>query len=281
MSFINQIRWGAFVGLLSMLSLGLSGCVPPCEDIGYCDVVENARVNVTFYGFSSTQVGGEQVREIYFESVGRGTLRVNTVELVEEDGDGQEELHAVGWDGDRWDGPVFRMNPGESATLAVAYRPEDEVEDRGYVEVLTNDPDQRELRIDLAPPAPRAEIFASPSSLTWPSIPPDTDPDWRGEPRTLEVQNSGTAPLDVSEIRVEGDDVFGWALQQCTGAPDGGQLCLPEDDVEALPDPISPGESAFLRVYYRPIDRLPDSAKLLISSNSDGGETTEISLKGG
>ncbi len=275
---ISRVVGGTAVLMATVF--GAVGCGPKCEDIGGCAPYDEAGVQVTFDEFTRTELGDEQVREIRFESVGEGTLRVTTVELVEEDGDGQDELFAVGWDGSRWDGPVFRLAPGESATLPVAFRPQNKGEDRGYVDVLTNDPDRGEIRVDLQPPAPKPELFVSPKSLRWRAVLPVNDPEWRGEPRSLELHNPGTAPLEISDIQIEGDDVFYWTLQQCTSGADGGRICLPEDDVESLPGPISPGESAYLRVYYRPNDRLPNSATLLISSSSRGGETVEVSLEG-
>lgn len=263
-------------GLLTVV-IGATGCGPRCEQSDVFVIGEPANIDVSYLGFTRTELGGEQVREIRFESLGPGTLRVTTVQLVEEDGDGRQELFPVDWDGERWDGPVFSLEPGESAALEVAYRPQNQSEDRGHVEVLTNDSDQREIRVELRPPAPAPELFVRPTTLTWRNVAPATDPDYRGEPRTLQIQNPGTAPLDISEIRVEGDDAFEWSLQQCTLAPDGAQTCSPEADIYELPAPIAPGESAFLRVWYRPTDRLGDRATLLVESD---GSTVEVSLDG-
>ncbi|MGM0559077.1 MAG: hypothetical protein ACQEVA_22020 [Myxococcota bacterium] len=267
------------MSVLVALLLGVSGCVAPCEDFDVCELSEKGNVEVSFYGFTPTELGGEQIREIRFESLGPDPLWISVDDLVEEDGDGQDELFAVGWDGERWQGPTFELEPGESATLKVAYRPQNQVEDRGYVELRTNDPDQRDLRVELRPPAPRPELFVHPEALVWGAVPPQSDPNWRGEPRTLEVQNLGTASLEISDIRIEGDDVFDWELQQCNFAPDGGRSCPPEDDISELPGPISLDESAYLRVWYRPVDRLPRNGTLLISCRDDDDTTVEVPLE--
>jgi hypothetical protein len=233
----------------------------------------------SFGGFSATSLGEVQSETLTITNGGDGTLRIRNMELIESTDDQNREFGVEGWSPGEQN---VSLEPGESAMFTITYEPQDTTPDTGVIEIRSNDPQNDPYRVNLQPPAPGAEIFATPSSVIYQSVPPASDPSWRGEPRMVQIQNVGEAPLRVQQIFIAESDVFRVTIPQPSQDEDGNTVYAPEDDLEGegWPEVLQPGEEFPVRVWFKPNDRLPKEGKLVLKSNDPNSPRYEVPLSG-
>jgi hypothetical protein len=263
------------MALLMLLAVAASGCVD--EDVGSYD---SPAIVTSFESFGATAMGDTQRRILTVRNDGEGTLRLTRIEFTEARDDQNRELRPDGWSpGDL----SIRIDKGESRAFSIAYTPRDTTPDRGEVRIHTNDPANAIVTVSMRPPAPAPEIFPTPSSVVYQGVDPSAhDADWPGEPRLVELQNVGEAPLHVSQIFVADSDAFEVAFPQPSTDQNGEVVYVPEDDRAdgGWPSALEPGESFPVRVRFRPVDRLPKNGVLVIKSDDADTPRLEVPLSG-
>ena len=142
--------------------------------------------------------------------------------------------------------------PGETLMVSVTYTPPDAGGHQGAVLIGSNDADEPLTRVPLTGRISRSCIRAMPSTIDLgPAEPGGSTGRFR-----VQVNNCGDVAIQVGEVRLDGDEGFGWEVEQ-------GEL------VEAV---LEPGEVVVLGVWYENMDLMPEetvNAALVVSSDVD------------
>ncbi len=202
---------------------------------------------------------------------GEGTLRIDSIKLVEEtrDDDGGEEFER----GDDWVNSA-EVEPGDFITVSVMYTPTDRDPDTGYVEISSNDPDDPTVQVRLTTPDLAPRLFSR-EQVIFRRVPPvdetTRDKFWQ----ITEVQNVGQADLKIDDIVVspEGSD-FSITFPESADSED------PSTDSGEYPTTLKPNEKFPIRVYFNPVDDLPSEAELIFFSNDPEANEYVVNLLG-
>jgi hypothetical protein len=271
--------------LFAVLALGLAavGCGDDSNsgnnNGGPITGVDSGTIFATFEGFSGVSLGETQSRTLTIQNVGDGTLRIREMNLIESQDDENREFGVEGWTPGSQN---IEIAPGGSERFTITYSPQDTTQDRGQIVIRSNDPQNDPERISIEPEPPGAEIFASPSSVIFQRVPPNQDENWRGEPRMVTVQNVGEAALRITQIFVADSDVFKVTIPQPSQDEDGNTVYDPADDLdgEGWPSALQPGEEFPVRVWFKPVDSLPQDGVLVLKSNDQTKPRYEVPLSG-
>ena len=223
--------------------------------------------------FVQVSLDETDIQTVTLINVGAGTLRINDIKLVEDtrDDDGGEEFAR----GDDWVNTA-ELATDESLTISVKYTPTDKQPDSGYIEIVSNDPDNKgvkQIRLETPELAPR--IFSK-ENVVFQRVPPVTDETRDKFWQLTEVQNIGQAPLNISDIVVSPSDsdysiTFPASLD---GEAD------PATDSAEHPAKLEPGESFPVRVYFNPLDDLPSTAEMIFYTNDPESPEYVVNLLG-
>jgi len=156
------------------------------------------------------------------------------------------------------------IEPAGEFNINLTFSPEEEGEFAGRVTIISNDPEQGEVEIDMMgvglTPEPQIEIgdgggfdFQNDEPYLFGDVLVDTDREWE-----FEVGNSGDALLDVS-LSVEGD---GFSVE-------------PAEQID-----IAVGENATITVTFSPNEVAEFSGVLQLDSNDPENGRININLRG-
>lgn len=207
----------------------------------------DVRVEPLAVSFGEVALGESSgAKVVSVTNVGRGDLRVETLDLDPADGG----FSVTALDGASLDG--LTLGWGEQADFAVVFTPRTEGGASGDLWVLSDDGDEPAIAVSLdglAPLLPRPDVALAPDTLDLGVLDPFTTTS--GE---LVLSNRGEADLTVS----------GYAF---TAGSDELQLVDPESAWGPPPWTLAPGESRTFNVTYAPTDAEADSAVLAVYSD--------------
>jgi hypothetical protein len=155
---------------------------------------------------------------------------------------------------------TMEIDPHDEAELAVRYIPDVVGQDFGSVLVLSNDPDEPQVELELAAFGVEPDLDVDPETLWFGVL--ET-----GEAKTLsvEIAAAGTGKTKISEMALETDD--------------GVFVATLPDSVE-IPYTLEPGMSFTFDVTFTAADDNSYDTNLLIHSNDPEDPTTAIRLLG-
>lgn len=222
--------------------------------------------------FVEVPLNSTDTQSVTVLNVGRGTLRIDEIRLVEEtrdDAGGEEFQRGTDWVNSA------ELDTDGSLRVSVRYTPRDQSPDTGYIELKTNDPRYPDgLRVPLQSPDLAARIYSR-ENVIFRRVPPvdetTRDKFWQ----ITEVQNIGQAPLQLNNIVI---------------SPDGSDFTIsfpssvdddePADDGDTYPSMLAPGESFPIRVFFNPLDDLPSSAEMIFYSTDPQNSEYVVNLLG-
>ncbi len=150
----------------------------------------------------------------------------------------------------------FVLEPDESRMVTVTFAPEQEGEFFGTATILSNDPNNGELVIELSGVGilPPPVIYVEDGSHDFGEVMVGMQDEWR-----LVIVNRGESVLIISEVTVTGD-------------------CFSVDFMDEII--LQPDESAWITVYFRPEDVGVFLGELTLISNDPENEQLVIRLMG-
>lgn len=264
---MKKLSWLGMCGLL--LAVGCSDD----EDKGPIRNVETGSIQVlpAPITFPDVALGESRVETIQIRNVGVGTLRISSIELVEDTDtdEGGVEFQKADWR-DNAD-----LTPEDILTISIAYSPLDRSPDRGKLIIRSNDPENGNLEVPIntAELAPR---ISSAPTVNFPRVAP-VDADTRNKTwQFLDVQNIGLAPLEISRVVVSPAD-----SDFSVSYPTSKDVTVdPATDGTSAPSSVSPDGVFTMRVFFNPQDNLPSSADLIFFSNDPENPTYTVKLQG-
>ncbi|MBK06333.1 MAG: hypothetical protein CL920_25255 [Deltaproteobacteria bacterium] len=148
------------------------------------------------------------------------------------------------------------IEPGSSKEVAVQYRPSIGSEDKGTIEVKSNDPARPVVPVQVVGKVSAPDISVTPTKLNFGKVP-------NSKTLSVNIKNTGDKPLIVNApIMVPGTS--------------------PEFSFDKAPAQITvqPNGVAQLAIKYTPKDKVPDTGKVQLKSNDPDTPTVEITLLG-
>jgi hypothetical protein len=145
---------------------------------------------------------------------------------------------------------------GQSKEVIVKYRPSVGSEDKGTVEISSNDPGKPLVSVSLVGKVTSPNIEVSPKELAFGKAP-------IVKKMTITIANSGNQPLIVDPV------------QMMPGTSN-------EFSFEKTPSKltITPNTTASVVVVYKPVDKVDDSGTVLIPSNDPDTPVVQVKLRG-
>ena len=282
----------ATYALMGLVGLGLVGCGPKKPQ----NLQKSQNPRISFpdsVNFNQLNVGESQTSTVIIENTGDAPLEIESVELIEEGEDGEQEFTR----GDKWSERAT-IEPGgqDFLELDVEYAPVNAKSDTGEIVIASNDPDyqRRDAVIELSPKGlnPRLKVD---QTVNFSSTPPGASAS-----KIVTVQNVGQATLEVDEITISGNSTFqvtvpkedegssmggGGGMKGEGMQGEGSQAPEPADDrsVDAFLDggkEVAPGGGFKLRIWFQPEDASPKEATMTIFSNDADSEKTKVKLSG-
>jgi len=156
----------------------------------------------------------------------------------------------------------FDLAPGQGVTAKVKYAPTNEGEDRGRVEVTTNDPNTPNGYVQLigrGAKAPSCDMIVNPATVDFGAVPINGFAN-----KVVDVQNVGDADCSVTEVR---------------GPTGAAEFTMPTPPT--LPATLTPGGAMSFSVQYKPTAEKTDQATVVVVSPTDPAQTEEtVTLNG-
>lgn len=210
------------------------------------------------------------VQTLVISNNGSGTLIITDIKLVEEtleDGGGREISEGTNWK------RSARLEQDEVIELDLKYTPRDTSVDSGYIEIVSNDPENGNLRVpirsgDLAP-----RVFSRPQ-ISFGRVPPVTDATRDMAFQLTEISNVGQSPLTISRIEI-------------SPKSSDFRIVYPTDDEIAndktnpgFPRVLGPTEILPARIFFNPTTPAGSEAELFIYSDDPESPTYKVDLIG-
>lgn len=233
-----------------------TGQVPPGNILGNLDPVvapQEADINLNPSNliFATVLLGESKSLLAAVENFGNSTLDVSQISLCA--GTSSEYR----WSPDA----AFSVGSGGSSSLTVTYTPVDDGDDFGCLEIISNDPDESSISLNLegtgqTPTLPQPDINLSPAALDFGNVA-------TGTPSSLQalVQNLGDADLTVSMINL------------CAGT--SSEYSWTNGNFI-----VAPGGSQTVTVTYTPLDDGIDQGCLDFTSDDTDENISSLSLSG-
>ncbi|ETX06025.1 MAG: hypothetical protein ETSY2_19535, partial [Candidatus Entotheonella gemina] len=167
--------------------------------------------------FGDVRLGQSSIETVQLENTGTGPLALDTVEIT---GDAAFTLEtALGDD---------MLDPGETLTLEIAYRPTEADESTGNLEISSNASNGSPQSVSLSGngvPAPETLIEVTPGSVGFGDVEIGETVD-----ADITIESTGDAVLSITEIVLTGDSDADFDLQggvtETTDVPPGDQLVV-------------------------------------------------------
>jgi hypothetical protein len=106
-------------------------------------------------------------------------------------------------------------------------------------------------------------------------VPPVNDTTRDKHYQTIEVQNIGQAPLEISKVRLSPPEGSDYRIAFATGSD-----TEPSTDTDTFPDTLAANESFFVRVFFNPLNDLPSTADLIFFTNDPEKPEYVVNLRG-
>lgn len=162
------------------------------------------------------------------------------------------------------------VEPGAALEIILEHRPAAEgVMPSGAVTISTSLP-EGDISVPIEATEAVGEIAADPEAVVFGRVPPGETAEM-----TIEVNNTGAAPLTIQAIQLQGDPDF--TVTTADGADVDSILADPDGDGE---DGLAPGSDFFLTVIYSPVAEGLDEAVLSIVSDALNSPDLRIPLSG-
>ena len=209
--------------------------------------------------------GGEQVSEkVRIKNTGDAALDIKSIQLVyepqspteEETGpaftmglDVPEFPHTLGWDGQEGDEPT-------KVDFSVVYRHYEDGRTREAKLVIeSNDPDQREVTIDIKVQLGAPDLVVQPDQVVFTRV-----TEGEQEVQSLNILNTGTAPLKVQSFLLLGHKGFHLTVDNST---------YDVNDIVELDPAIEIPQASSIQVdlVFEPLGQEPAEGQLVIQTN--------------
>jgi archaellum component FlaG (FlaF/FlaG flagellin family) len=262
-------------GLIALL--GLTAIAAGCGDDNTnnpnaIDTALQARIAVAPnpLSFQETALGSVSTLTFQVLNTGDGTLRVESVEVVEGAEDSDREITP----GQIWE-PKFDIAKGGAAkTLSLEWRPANTKRDtaklRFKVVNAVNAPGGV-FEVDVTTPQ-LAPSLVAPSVVSFPRVPKNTT-----AKQVFYIQNAGKADLQLRRIVLTPSTTTEFGLKY----PDPTNLDLEAAAESDTPKEIlKPNERIPVRVSFTPETDAPTSATINVTSNDPQASNYEITLSG-
>ncbi|TDP76427.1 choice-of-anchor D domain-containing protein [Bradymonas sediminis] len=237
--------------------------------------------------FETVALGEETSVNVMISNTGESTLRISNIALKEDVGAPPRDMEQEFFkDGEGWGEQTLNLEPGVTHIVRVRYKPVNQNPDTGAVLIESNDPSNPQYVIPVSTQGLAPKIF-SPATVSFPRVTPpgpgsSGDGPWRGAWKMTQVQNTGEAPLSISEIKVKGNNSrFDFSIPQPTAeeiaeglAPD------PDNDTKQWPASLAPTESFDVRVWFAPDTNNPENDELVFKSDDPTSPEYSVNLIG-
>ena len=270
---MNVFRTRNALALFALVAaVGLAGaCGKDKKDVEAANSPEIV-TDVNELVFVEVALNSTDTQSVTIFNVGEGDLRINAIRFQEDTIDdlgGEEFFRGSDW----VNSAVLATN--EEMVISVGYTPRDRSPDSGSIILETNDPEHPEgYVIPLTTPELAPRIF-SPQNVIFQRVPPVDETTRDKIHQTIEVQNIGQAPLEVSNVQVNPPQGSDYHIAFATG-PDTD----PSTDIQTYPDVLAANESFFVRVFFNPLDDLPSTAELIFFTNDPASPEYVVALRG-
>ncbi len=214
--------------------------------------------------FGNVAVGVAAEQQVVVENTGDAELRILQLNLGL--GEGNEDFSVPA---ELLDALPLVLAPGEQTELDVVYLASDGTTDHGVLDIISNDPDEPSVRIELLSEFKgEADVALSPEQLAFGDVPLGQTSD----PLLLTIANQGTgnAVLTVEDVRfaVAQNPDFSLELTDVDGQP------------VALPALLNNGDALDARVRYHPQAAEADSDELVVASDDPLQPSATVPLSG-
>lgn len=293
-SLLSRTATHLLGGVLCAGALVAAGCDDGAGDKFKRDGVPDLEANTTKFTFPKLSVaeGGacpegaicQADRRIRLQNIGTGTLKLAGIKFDGVSSDRMTDL-ALYWDpsadGDTaqytgysaaegWQFPqVVDIQPNEYIELILNYTPSFEGDLRGAVVFETNDPNDRNVRLEIATGESGPEINVTPRTIDFGRVPAG-----REATETITVMNIGQSTLTFDAIALEQiQSDFSVTIGDVDPSQDTSILADPDRD--GSPG-LDPNKSFQLTVHYLTEVEGPDEGSVVIVSNDPSSPTTII-----
>jgi hypothetical protein len=275
MNAFKKYRWFGQVAAIALLAVAVGACGDD-DDKGGLGEASGGELNVAPSPviFSEVDLGASDTISVTLSNLSAtGTLNINSVRLVEDtldDPAGNEFERGTEWFS------TAQLGPGESRVLEVIYRPNDEQNDSGKIEldVVGDDSISGIFEIPIQTAALDPDI-STPNIVRFPRVAPVSAETIDKAFRTQEVQNIGAAPLSLESVILTGSSDYKIRYYTENPGMDGTN-----EGAETWPAELAPGGSFWYRLYFNPDDPLPSTAEVSFFTNDPDEEIYVVDIEG-
>lgn len=226
--------------------------------------------------FPTVQKGESTSLSLTITNSGSAPLRIDNMELREGDEDDIPEFQT----GENWpskaDFPVT-VEPDGSYETEVAYAPQNDVHDSGEVVLETNALEANTATVPIESQALNARL-RTPGRIDFGDVYPGEH-----ESRDVTLDNTGSASLALSDVRIEGSEQFQVTVpEEGSSGGDGGGPTGERtfDDLDSEGRSIPPNGSFRLRVWFSPTENARAEAELTVETDEAGVDDKVIPVVG-
>ena len=247
-------RFSAKVGSITGALLLVIGC----SDLGHePEPIRSVTIHPTQIDFGTVTLGNSRTDSLFIVSDGTGAV---TVSVTLSSGDAAVfSLEAS--DASLGGGTGISIPAGDSVKVLVDYNPQSVSTDRDTIIVINIDMPAQVLEVPVSGQATEVAVpslTVSPSALDFGLVVVGDSSE-----ATLTLENSGSAPLVISEVKLAGEDA------------DHFRLLTPLDGVELPPD-----DDTTLALRFHPASKGTKSARLTVVSNDPDSSSKTVNLVG-
>ncbi len=238
----------------------------------YAVELPKLEVDSTQLVFDTIALNDTDVTSVLITNSGNGPLNVFSLKLVEntKDDEGGVEFSK----GDDWV-ESFVLQQNETREISVQYTPKDTDPDEGFLEILSNDPNNPSLQLDILSQGLDARVFSNPK-ISFLNVPPVIDVTRNKSWHLSSIKNVGKAPLKISDIYISPSE-----SEFSITFPISDEINSdPEEDKEDWPATLEANEEVPIRVYFNPDTPNPTEADLHIISNDTNTPDYTVALVG-
>jgi hypothetical protein len=262
----------ALIALTGLVLGGVACSDDPADKPGDIAGTEQARIQVAPnpLTFQQTAVGSSSTLTFQVQNTGDGTLRVESIEIVEGAEDADREIEP----GMIW-APKFDLKKTDPPKmLSLKWSPvntkQDTAKVRFRVTSAVNAPGGV-FEVNVTTPALSPALVA-PTIVSFPRVPKNTT-----AKQVFYLQNAGQADLQIRRIALTPSTTTEFSVKY----PDPAAANIEEAAEANTPKQIlQPNERIPVRVYFTPETDAPTSAALVVTTNDPVRANHEIALSG-
>ncbi len=208
------------------------------------------------------------VQTLVISNNGDGTLVISDIKLVEEsldDGGGREIVEGQNWK------RSARLKQDEFIELDITYTPRDTSVDKGYIEIISNDPDNGSFRVPIRTSELAPRVFSN-TQVSFGRVPPVTDATRDMTFKLTDISNVGQSPLTISRIEISPKSSDFKVVYPVEGADDKND--------PGFPLKLDPTEMIPAKIFFNPTTAEGSEAELFIYSDDPDSPTYKVDLIG-